>query len=246
MSERVEITLGGNAAVLIRGGGASVVTDPWLSDRIGPWPRLRPAALNASHLAGLNAILISHVHPDHLDLASLALAPKGTPVLTPGGSPYRKLRGAGHACHVLREWEEWRSGELRVVAVPSVHTRWCLGYVVEAGGRRVYFAGDAGPLTPFEEIDRRCGPLDVALMPVGGSSLAVGRLQRHLTPELAARATALLRPRVVIPIHWGHMRCVPTALDRFRGTADDFLRLMSSQAGDIQVLSPSEGIPLAI
>jgi L-ascorbate metabolism protein UlaG (beta-lactamase superfamily) len=113
--------------------------------------------------------------------------------------------------------------------------------VVEIGGRRVYFAGDSGPGTPFAEIGERCGPLDVALMPVGGSTLAVGPLQRHLTPLLAARATAALRPRVVIPMHWGHVPCVPAVIDRFRGTPSPFVEAMREVAPEVRALWPDDG-----
>jgi L-ascorbate metabolism protein UlaG (beta-lactamase superfamily) len=228
--------------VLIRCGEHRIVTDPWLSDRIGPWRRLRAPGFDAAQLTPLDAVLISHAHPDHLDPATLRLLPPDTPVLTPSGPPERRLRGLGMMNrHVLKEWLTWSVGGLSVTAVPSIHTRGSLGYVVETGGGRVYFAGDAGPRTPFEEIGKRCGPVAVALIPVGGSSLAWGPLQRHLTPALAARAAAAIRPQVVIPIHWGHVPCIPAPLDRFRGTPGRFLEEMRQFAPDIRVLCPEEG-----
>ena len=241
------ITLGGNATVLIRHGDTGILTDPWLTDRIGPWRRLRPCGLSASDLPALSAILISHAHLDHLAPRSLALLPIRTPVVTPHGPPLQKLQALGFsATHPLHEWEEWESDLFRVMAVPSVHTRWCLGYTVEIAGRRIYFAGDSGPLTPFGEIAARCGPLDAALIPVGGSSLAVGPLQRHLTPDLAARAAAILQPRMAIPMHWGHMPCVPAAIDRFRGTAEQFVRSMERHAPGVTVLWPDGGVPVEL
>ena len=72
-----------------------------------------------------------------------------------------------------------------------------LGYVIAGGGRRVYFAGDT---ELFEEMSE-LRPIDLALLPVWGwgPSLNPG----HLDPAGAARALALLRPRVAVPIHWG-------------------------------------------
>jgi L-ascorbate metabolism protein UlaG (beta-lactamase superfamily) len=258
-STPVSVTLGGNATVLIRCGEVRVVTDPWLSQRCGPWRRLQPSAFNTSHLgeprvgprvalpASLDAVLISHAHPDHLDTASLAMLPRTTPVLTPAGHPFRKLVAAGLSnLHPLDPWGDWSVDGLRVSAVPSIHTRWSLGYVVAVGDQRIYFAGDAGPYTPFAEIAERCGPIDVALMPVGGSSLAIGRLQCHLTPKAAARATAAIRPRVVVPIHWGHVPCIPSTLDYFRGTAERFIQALRLHAPEIPVLSPVEGVSAEI
>lgn len=243
------LTLGGNAAALLRAGETTVVIDPWLGERIGPWRRLRPCALRPDAVAAPSALLITHAHPDHLDRATLARIEKDTPAATPGGTPARLLRGLGFsAARPLAEWERWELPEqgLAVTAVPAIHVRWSLGYVVELGGVRIYHAGDANPRTPFAEIGRRCGPLDAALVPVGGSSLAPGPLQRHLTPLLAARATAALNPRLAIPIHWGHVPCVPAAIDRFRGTAAQYAEAMRKVAPAIPVLVPAEGESVVI
>lgn len=236
------ITLAGNATVLLRSGAAAVLTDPWLTDRIGPWPRWKPCGLRAEDLPPLSALLISHAHVDHLNAGSLESISRETPVLSPGGSPLRKLRQLGFtAVTPLEQWEEWGSGELRITAVPSIHTRWSLGFVIELAGRRVYFAGDAGPGTPFAEIGRRCGPVDAAVIPVGGSTLAPGPFQRHLTVDMAVEAALALQPRLVLPMHWGHVPCVPAFLDRFRGTAPEFVERMRERAPGIPVLLPQDG-----
>jgi L-ascorbate metabolism protein UlaG (beta-lactamase superfamily) len=247
VSGPVRITLGGNATVLLEWGDARVVTDPWLSDRVGPWRRLRPARLSLARVRRATLVLISHAHPDHLDPATLARVPPGTPVISPHGGPLQRLRSIGlKAVRPLGLWESCEDTGLSVTAVPALHTRWSLGYVVALGGQRIYFPGDPNPRTPFAEIGRRCGPLDVALLPVGGSSLARGPLQRHLTPEIAARAAAELAAPLAIPIHWGHFRCVPGFLDRFRGTAEGFAGACSRLAPQIRVLVPEEGVPLEL
>jgi L-ascorbate metabolism protein UlaG (beta-lactamase superfamily) len=238
----VTITLAGNATVLIRCGERAVLADPWLTDRIGPWRRWRPCGLREADLPSLTVLLISHAHVDHLNPGSLRTIPRSTLVLSPGGTPLRKLRALGFtAAAPLCEWEQWEEEGVVVTAVPSIHTRWSLGFVVELAGRRIYFAGDAGPRTPFAEIARRCGPLGAAILPVGGSSLALGPLQRHLTPEAAVRAAMALRPRLVLPMHWGHVPCVPAFLDRFRGTAAQFTALLAERAPEIQAVCPEDG-----
>lgn len=247
MTDGLRITLGGNATVLLESARARVITDPWLSDRIGPWRRLRPSALPLARLRDATLVLISHGHPDHLDADSLAHLRPETRVLAPHGGPFRRLRSLGLAAvRPLAPWEEWGDGAMRVTAVPAFHTRWSLGYVLEVAGQRVYFPGDPNPRTPFGEIARRCGPIDVALLPVGGSSLAPGFFQRHLTPAMAARAAADLQAPVAIPIHWGHVRCVPGFLDRFRGTAQDFAAACRQTVPGLTVLLPEEGEALRI
>ena len=73
-----------------------------------------------------------------------------------------------------------------------------LGYVIAAAGLRIYFAGDTDL---FDGMSRVGEDLDVALLPVAGWGPKVG--SGHLDPRRAAKAAAMLRPRIAIPIHWG-------------------------------------------
>ena len=69
-----------------------------------------------------------------------------------------------------------------------------LGFVVDG----VWFAGD----TELNESMRALhGEVDVALIPIWGWGPSLGT--GHLDPEGAAKAVALVEPRIAIPIHWG-------------------------------------------
>jgi L-ascorbate metabolism protein UlaG (beta-lactamase superfamily) len=245
-SEDLILTLGGNATVLLEFGEVRVLTDPWLTETIGPWRRWKPFAIPAEKLKSLTAILISHAHPDHLSPGSLTQLAPETPILMPSGIPERRLEALNRRTHALHEWESWESDALRIICAPSIHCRDCLSFVIEVGGRKVYFGGDCGPKTPFDEIRTRLGPFDGAILPVGGSSLAVGPLQRHLTPALAVAATQALAPRWVVPMHWGHVPCVPAALDCWRGTAEAFREAGACLVGETTVLCLEEGMPTLI
>lgn len=244
--DSLTLTLGGNATVLLECGNVRVLTDPWLTDHIGPWKRWKPFAIALERLETLSTILISHAHPDHLSPKSLALLPPTTPVLAPSGGPARRLEPLGRAVHPLNDWESWESNGLQVTGAPSIHCRDCLSFVIEMAGQRIYFGGDCGPRTPFDEIRERLGPFDGAILPVGGSSLAFGLLQRHLTPELAVAATQVLAPRWVVPMHWGHVPCVPAALDYWRGTATAFREAGACLLGKSRILCLEEGSPTLI
>jgi N-acyl-phosphatidylethanolamine-hydrolysing phospholipase D len=241
-SEGLTITLSGNATVLLESGDIRVLTDPWLTDRIGPWKRWKPFAITVDRLQPLTAVLISHAHPDHLDALSLAQLPPAVPVICPKGGPERRLQALGRHPTGFGEWESREIDGLKVTGAPSIHCRDCLSYVVELGGQRVYFGGDCGPKTPFEAIRERLGPFDGAILPVGGSTLAVGPLQRHLTPKLAVEATQALAPRWVVPMHWGHVPCVPAALDYWRGTETTFRAAGACLMGKTAVLCLEEGV----
>jgi L-ascorbate metabolism protein UlaG (beta-lactamase superfamily) len=210
------LTYIGHATTLIRLDGTAVLTDPMLRGGLGPLRRLAPpppAALPKLPAA----VLISHLHRDHLDLPSLRRVPSKTPLVVPRGAA-RWVRKAGpHPIVEVGRGESVSVGTLEVTGVAAEHGgrrgRWgreieSLGYVVSGGGRNVYFAGDTDLFDEMSEL----GPLDVALLPVWGWGPSVG--EGHLDPEKAARALTLLRPRLAIPIHWGTF--YPAALRRWR------------------------------
>ena len=153
----------------------------------------------------LDAVVISHAHLDHLDVPSLRLIDKDTPVLAPLATK-RLLRRLGFAD--VTEMEPGRSrdvGPVRIVATPARHgsTRYpmsvpgnTLGYLVR-GRLTAYFAGDTGLYDGMRDL----APIDVAVLPVGGWGPRLP--SDHLNPLSAAKALELLRPGACVPVHWG-------------------------------------------
>jgi L-ascorbate metabolism protein UlaG (beta-lactamase superfamily) len=72
-----------------------------------------------------------------------------------------------------------------------------VGYVVERGGHRCYFAGDTDLFEGMTDL----GQPDLACVPIFGWWKRLG--PGHLHPESAADAVRLIDPRLVLPIHWG-------------------------------------------
>ncbi len=62
-----------------------LLTDPLLRDRVAHLRRQVPP-LEPAVYAGLDAVLISHLHHDHLDLASLRLLGLEIPLIVPAGA----------------------------------------------------------------------------------------------------------------------------------------------------------------
>ena len=65
----------GHATVLVEIDGVRVLTDPVLSDRVSPVPvgpsRFHPPPIALANLTGIDAVVISHDHYDHLDMATV-------------------------------------------------------------------------------------------------------------------------------------------------------------------------------
>jgi L-ascorbate metabolism protein UlaG (beta-lactamase superfamily) len=209
----------GHASTVIEMDGVRLVTDPVLRRLVGPLYRRVPRPL-AGPLVDPDAILISHLHLDHYDPRSLRLFRRDTPVLAPVGAGL-SLRWRGFKeIHEVTPGERLRIGSLEIVATVAKHrgTRHplaartpSLGYVV-SGSHSVYFAGDTGFFSGIADVwpER----LDVALLPIAG----IGPLMpefKHMSPRDAVRAMEVLRPRLVVPIHWGTYHLPGTALFRF-------------------------------
>jgi L-ascorbate metabolism protein UlaG (beta-lactamase superfamily) len=199
------VTFVGHSTVLIEVDGARILTDPLLRLRVGALIRRSPLP-PASVYRDLDAVVISHAHLDHLDVPSLRLIDKVTPVLAPRETK-RLIKRLGFADVTEMEAGESRTvGGVRLTATPAVHgiTRHpmaapgnTLGYLVE-GRLTAYFAGDTGL---FDEMAGLADHLDLALLPVGGWGPRLP--EDHLNPLTAAKALRLLRPAVAVPIHWG-------------------------------------------
>ena len=235
--------------MLLELGGARLLTDPVLRPRLAHLRR-HGTAPRADAAARLDAVLLSHLHRDHFDRPSLRRLDPDVAVIAPRGAA-RALRrlGLGHVIEV-RAGERVELGGASVTAVPAEHdgrrhplapATDALGFVV-AADRRVYFAGDTDV---FDDMSALAVDLDVALLPVWGWGPSLG--PGHMDPLAAARATALLRPRVAVPIHWGTF--FPLGLERLRGARlveppREFANHVTRLAPDVEVriLAPGEGL----
>ncbi|MDX1642938.1 MAG: MBL fold metallo-hydrolase [Thermoanaerobaculia bacterium] len=215
------LTWVGHATFLLDLGDATLLTDPHFSQRASPLGafgprRLVPPALALDDLPPLDLVLVSHNHYDHLDRPTMRrLAELGPPrrVVAPPGLG-RKLQRWGLGATVeLAWWEAHDVGDLRVHAVPVKHSscRWgpdrdhtgWNGYVVEAGGRRFFFAGDTAYSDDFTTLRRRLGPVDLAALPIGAYEPRWFMRHVHASPEEAVQIHLDLGACRSVAMHWG-------------------------------------------
>lgn len=209
------VTWIGHSTVLIETAGRRLLTDPVLGARVGPIRRRAGRA--HAELRSLDAVLVSHLHHDHLDMPSIRLLRRHVPILVPAGGG-GLLRAAGFEdVRELVAGEGTEVGGVAVRAVPARHdgrrlpfgpAAAALGYVID-GEHRIYFAGDTDLFAGMAAI---ASELDLAIVPVGGwgPTLRGG----HMDPGRAAAALRLLRPRAALAVHWGTLW--PVGLDRVR------------------------------
>ncbi|MFI5684252.1 MBL fold metallo-hydrolase [Streptomyces sp. NPDC051636] len=240
----VEITWWGHATCTVEDSDTRVLTDPLFARRLAHLRRRR-GALPPPGAWHADVALVSHLHADHLHVPSLARLVPGTRLLVP--------RGARRVVPGLRRLDRLRITEVvpgdRIEVGPLVvravsarhdgrrlpvgpHRSPALGYVVE-GEARTYFAGDTGL---FEAMAEEVGPVDVALLPVGGWGPYLG--EGHLDAGRAARALALLEPRSAVPVHYGTYW--PIGMDavrphEFHAPGDEFVRLAAAYAPGVVV-----------
>jgi L-ascorbate metabolism protein UlaG (beta-lactamase superfamily) len=185
-----------------------VLTDPVLRRRVSHLVRTGPPPATPDPP---DAVLISHGHLDHLDFPSLARFPRETEVAVPEGLGQLVTRKGFRNVRELAVGSTFEIGPVTVRATPAAHgggkplpgrSRNTIGYAL-SGSASVFFAGDTDL---FDEMDGLVPALDLALLPIWGWGPTIG--PGHLDPGRAARALALLRPRVAVPIHWGTLRPV--------------------------------------
>ena len=168
-------------------------------NRFGP-ERVRQPAIRFDDLPPIAVVLLSHNHYDHCDLHTLAmLATKFDPLLiTPLGNR-RLVSSTG--LQRIEELDWWQHSNLAPVPItltPALHfsartpfdrnrALWG-GFVVEADGARIYFAGDTAYGPFFRDIGGRLGPLDLALIPIGAYEPRWFMQAVHMNPEEAVQA----------------------------------------------------------
>jgi L-ascorbate metabolism protein UlaG (beta-lactamase superfamily) len=223
-------TLVNHSTVLLQQPGSNILTDPVWSERasplswIGPRRRRKPG-VSWEDLPCIDAVLISHNHYDHLDLATLRrLAARGDAsfIVPARGARLLRSRNIGPA-HEL-DWGESLSLHGFVIhCVPALHfssrgiydrnqTLWC-GYVIECRERLIYFAGDTAFGSHFAQIRERFGSPHLALLPIGAYEPRWFMAPVHMTPDEARRAHEILAAKTSIAIHHGTFQLGDEGID---------------------------------
>ena len=237
----------GQAGFLVRCGDCLLAMDPYLTESAH---RLVPPPWKAAEPLGLNAVLCSHNHSDHLDRPALPLVAKANPkclFLVPAAEreaalvpdmPADRVRGVNVGdvidlapavrVHVLASAHE----ELAINAQGEHHF---LGFVLEMAGRRIYHSGDCVPYPGLADQLRKL-KVDLALLPVNGRDEA--RHQRNIIGNFTFDEAAALCVQAGIPT------LMADHFDMFAGNdvpRADLLKAAAKFEGRLQCLLPEIG-----
>jgi L-ascorbate metabolism protein UlaG (beta-lactamase superfamily) len=272
----VRITWWGHATTTVEANGTRLLTDPVLTSRIAHLRRRRGP--NPSPEAGhCDAVLVSHLHADHLHLTSLAKVAPDAALVVPRGAA--KLihadRGPSYSdrCIEVAPGNQLTIGSLEITAVTAHHdgrrlpwssySAQAVGYRIASvasiasiasvasvdstdstdsigGSPSVWFAGDTDL---YDGLAAEAGPVDLALVPVGGWGPSLG--PGHLDPVRAAEAVRRVGASTAVPVHFGTFW--PIGFDRvkpelFLPPGDRFRAAMAEvdPAVKVELLVPGE------
>ncbi len=220
----------GHASFLLQFGGLNILTDPHLTRRTSPvsWAgpeRLAPLGLDFPDLPKIDLVVISHSHYDHLDLPTVQrLAREHDPLfVVPLGLKKWFAENGMSRVNELDWWQSTEHADMRVHAVPVQHfsgrtatdrnrTLWA-GFVLESGGKKVFFAGDTGYSKDFADIGKKFAPIDLALIPIGAYNPRGFMRTVHVDPEEAVKIHRDIGSTFSVGMHWGTFRLTLEPLD---------------------------------
>jgi L-ascorbate metabolism protein UlaG (beta-lactamase superfamily) len=199
----------GHASFLYQVAGLNLLVDPVYSERASPFSFAGPKRVNApgvafDNLPKIDAVLVTHNHYDHLDIATLArIHERDRP---------RMLMPLSEAVSVtLMPTYHWsaRGAFDRRMAL------WC-SFLIEAGAHRIFHVGDTGyhDGSLYEVLGEDYGPFDLAVLPIGAYEPRWFMSDNHMNPEEAVKVMLALKAKAALGHHWGTFQLTDEGVER--------------------------------
>ena len=220
----LRVTMIGHASLLLQTAGLNILFDPVFAERASPlsWfgpKRRNPPGVRFENLPRIDAVLVSHNHYDHLDLAALKrLADEHNAVfVTPLGNDTIMKDAVDPARIVTRDWDETvtLSEDITVHLEPVHHwsarngsdrrmALWA-GFVIEGPAGKVYHVGDTGfhRGINYRDAAEKHGPFRLAILPIGAYEPRWFMETQHQNPDEAVRGHKLCGAAHTAGHHWG-------------------------------------------
>lgn len=230
----------GQSGFLVKSTSMTLVIDPYLSESLTikysktdrPHIRMTSAPCRGAELRGVDLILASHKHSDHLDpetISELLAASPQCRLGIPAALLDHALSlgvSAERLCGLDAGETVTLGDHVAIRAVPSAHEgldvdamgrHLYLGFVIEVDGLRLYHSGDT---VAFDSLEGWLGkePFDVMFLPINGRDPARG-VPGNMTVAEAVALAARVRPRFLVPHHYDMFTFNTVPVDDFRAMA---------------------------
>ena len=203
----MQVTWLTHSGLLFENERVTVLVDPYLSDSLAERCESKRRRLPADESffdISPDVILITHSHPDHLDVKTLErFLSKGEKEITvlASASAYEKLTSLteNHNLVLLCAHSVWSEGGITFYAVKAEHTeRDAIGFILDDSEKTYYVSGDT--LYNFDVIDD-CLDLvedgvDYAFLPINGKG-------SNMNAKDAADFAYEIGAKTAIPVHYG-------------------------------------------
>jgi L-ascorbate metabolism protein UlaG (beta-lactamase superfamily) len=216
--------LGRAGFIITSPGGKTIIIDPWIVDN-----PLCP--IKVDDIKAADIVLVTHDHSDHtgsaVDIAKntgatvVAMVETTRRFQSELGLPAQNVVYDGRGMNIGASTEIEGVTITMTQAFHSSRTALAAGYIVKLeDGTTIYHAGDTGIFESMRLLAEMY-PLDVALLPIGGVYT--------MDPMQAAWATKLLKPKIVIPMHY-------KGLPVLEPDASRFVQLVAEEAPEVEVV----------
>lgn len=239
-SDEGSITFVGNATVLLRHAGMTLMTDPNFLHKgdhahLGyglTSERLTDPAIDIDKLPPIDLIVLSHMHGDHFDQLVQEKLDRDIPIVTTPQAAGMLEEMGFRSRHALDTWEQMmvRKGDasLSITAMPARHgppvvarlLPQTMGSILELSAGegkpvyRIYISGDTLVYDDLQEIPRRYPDIDLALLHLGGTRI-LGVMKVTMDGKDGVKMLQLIAPHHAIPIHYNDY-------DVFKSPLSDF------------------------
>lgn len=219
VQDKITITWFGHSCIMIQMDGKNILIDPALTKCASPFgvigvKRFSKSPMRLEDIPTIDVMLISHDHYDHLDYKTIKsidnrvkryIVPLGVESCLEGwGVDAKKIT-------TISWWENSKVNNVLITSVPARHysmrspfrhrsTLWC-GFLLKTDDMSIYFTGDTGYTSSFQEVRKRFGHVDIFMGDSGQYNSAWRDV--HMGPYDALKAAKDVDATYYMPIHWG-------------------------------------------
>ncbi len=262
-SETLKVTYIGHASFLVQVDNINILVDPVFSERCSPFTgygpkRVRPPFVPLEKLPKIDFVFVSHNHYDHLDLASLSwLARNHKPmILTPLGNT-RIIQPCADGCTLLAlDWHQAAKlgKDISLTLTPAQHWSrrglndtsrdlWGGFFLKTPNGQSLYYSGDSGfHKGMFEDIKKRHGAPDIALLPLGAYEPRWFMKYSHMNPEEAVETYQTLGAKQAMGFHFETFQLTDEPFEAPRTSTESLLKKNNIRGQDFIIPYPGDVI----